>query len=67
MEKTKENSSSLLNAAQVADHLNVSKPFVYKLIQTGKIRCVKINKSRRVRPQDLDEYIESNLSNSIRN
>ncbi len=56
--------SRLLNAAQVADRLNVSKPLVYKLIQTGEIQCVRINSSRRVRPEDLEEYIKSNLSNS---
>ena len=58
--------SRLMNAAQVAECLNVSKPLVYKLMQTGKIQCVKINKSRRVRPEDLENFIKSNLSNSIR-
>jgi len=66
MEETKEYTNLLLNAAQVAEMLNVSKPLVYKLMQTGKIQCVQINSSRRVRPQDLEEYIKSNLSHSLR-
>ncbi|MGB2964012.1 MAG: helix-turn-helix domain-containing protein [Anaerolineales bacterium] len=56
----------LMNAAQVAERLNVSKPLVYKLMQTGKIQCVQINSARRVRSQDLEEFIKSNLSNSLR-
>lgn len=66
MNENNEYSIKLLNAAQVADHLNVSKPLVYKLMQTGKIQCVQINSSRRVRPEDLEEFIKSNLSNSLR-
>ena len=65
MKETKEESYQLLNAAQVADRLNVSKPLVYKLMQTGEIPCVRINSSRRVRPEDLEEYIKNNLSNSV--
>ena len=65
MEEIKEYSQQLLNAAQVAERLNVSKPLVYKLMQTGEITCVRINKSRRVRPEDLEDYIKSNLSNSV--
>ena len=52
----------LLNAEDVAEILNVSTAFVYKLMQRGRIRSVKINSSRRVRPEDLEEYIERNLS-----
>ena len=54
----------LMNAAQVAERLNVSKPFVYKLMQTGKMPCVKINSSRRVIPEDLEEFIKNNHSHS---
>ena len=61
MEETKVILNQLLNAVQVAEILNVSKPLVYKLIQTGKIQCVRINSSRRVRPQDLEEFIRNKL------
>lgn len=52
----------LLNATEVADILNISLPMAYKLIQIGEIRAVQIGKGRRVRPQDLRQYIESNLT-----
>jgi len=52
----------LLDAKEVAVILNISKVMVYKLMQVGRIKCVKINSSRRVRPEDLEEYIERNLS-----
>ncbi len=52
----------LLNAEEVAIILNISKAMVYKLMQMGRIKCVKINSSRRVRPEDLEEYIERNGS-----
>ena len=53
----------LLKATEVADILNISLPMAYRLIQIGEIRAVQIGKGRRVRPQDLRQYIESNLTN----
>ena len=52
----------LLKAIDVAKVLNISLPMAYKLIQIGEIRAVQIGKGRRVRPQDLRQYIESNLT-----
>ena len=52
----------LLKAVDVAKVLNISLPMAYKLIQIGEIRAVQIGKGRRVRPQDLRQYIESNLT-----
>ena len=52
----------LLNATEVAEILNISKVMVYKLMQMGRIKCVKINSSRRVRPEDLEDYIDRNIS-----
>ena len=52
----------LLNATEVADILNISVPMAYRLIQIGEIRAVQIGKGRRVRPQDLRHYIETNLT-----
>ena len=52
----------LLKANEVADILNISVPMAYRLIQIGEIRAVQIGKGRRVRPQDLRQYIESNLT-----
>ena len=52
----------LLKAVDVAKVLNISLPMAYRLIQIGEIRAVQIGKGRRVRPQDLRQYIESNLT-----
>jgi len=53
---------SLLKADDVAAILNVSRSFAYQLLQSGAIPVVRLGKACRVRPQDLDEYIERNLS-----
>ena len=52
----------LLKAVDVAKVLNISLPMAYRLIQIGEIRAVQIGKGRRVGPQDLRQYIESNLT-----
>ncbi len=51
----------LLKAVEVAQKLNISKAFAYKLMQTGEIRTVRMLGARRVRPKDLEEYIALNL------
>ena len=53
-----------LKIIQVAEILNISRAFAYKLIQQGELRCVHIGKARRVRIADLTEYIQRNLSPS---
>ena len=52
----------LLKAAEVAEHLNISRAMTYRLIQTRKLRSVKIGGTLRVRPVDLAEFVESNLT-----
>ena len=52
--------NTLLNAKQVAEILNISKSKTYHFMQLGEIPTVRIGKSRRVRPEDLIKYIESN-------
>lgn len=63
MTDTKE-TKQLLTALQVAIRLNISKPFAYKLMASGDLPSVKIGSARRVRPQDLEKYIEDNLVNA---
>lgn len=53
--------NKLLKASELASRLNISKALAYKLMQTSKIRTVKILGARRVRPEDLEEYILSNV------
>jgi excisionase family DNA binding protein len=56
------NQEPLLKASEVAAILKVSKAMAYRLMQQGKIRTVHIESARRVRPSDLEEYIEKNLT-----
>jgi excisionase family DNA binding protein len=53
--------TKLLRASEVAQILNVSRAFAYRLMQQGKIRTVVISKARRVRPMDLQDFIENCL------
>jgi len=52
----------LLNAEEVAVILNVSKTHVYNMMKKGIIPTVYIANSRRVRPEDLEWFIRSNLN-----
>ena len=52
----------LLRASDVASRLNISRSLAYKLMQSGKIQTVKINRLIRVRPSDLEEFIQSRIS-----
>jgi excisionase family DNA binding protein len=58
--------AKLLKAIEVAKILNISRAFAYQLMQRGEIRTVVIGTSRRVRPEDLTEFIAENLSPNIR-
>ena len=53
---------SLLKVTEVAEILNISRSMSYRIIQTGEIRSVNIGSARRVRPIDLVDYINRNLS-----
>lgn len=57
-----ERTTRLLRAREVAKILNVSQALAYRLMQMGEIRCVRIGTAVRVRPEDLDAYIQANLS-----
>lgn len=50
----------LLKATEVARILNISKSMVYRLMKNGKIPYVRINQTFRIRPEDLDKFIEEN-------
>ncbi len=54
----------LLTAAEVSYRLHLSRSCTYSLMQTGAIPTVHIGKSRRVRLQDLENYINKNIFSS---
>lgn len=51
-----------LKIVEVAEILNISRAFAYKLIQQGNLRYVKIEGTLRVRMSDLTGFIKRNLS-----
>ena len=51
-------SIKLLTVNEVAFHLSISKSKVYELLKNGSILVVKIGRSKRIYPADLDRYIE---------
>ena len=52
--------NTLLNAKDVAKIVKISRSMTYDLMQRGEIPTVRVGKCRRVRPEDLVKYIESN-------
>lgn len=57
-------SEKLLKASEVAELLNISRAFAYQLMNRGELRTVAIGTARRVRPKDLQHYIEKNIQTS---
>jgi excisionase family DNA binding protein len=51
-----------LRASEVARILSISRAMAYQLIQRGDIRSVHIGTACRVRREDLERYIQENLS-----
>lgn len=51
-------SGRLLRIEQIADRLSVSRSMAWKLIDLGHLRSVRIGRAVRVRPQDLDDYLD---------
>jgi excisionase family DNA binding protein len=47
----------LLKAVDIARILNISRALAYRLIQQGEIPAVRINHAVRVKPSDLEEFV----------
>ena len=50
---------NLLKAKDVASILNVSLGFAYQLMKQGEIPTLRLGTAVRVRPEDLERYINS--------
>lgn len=48
----------LLTTQQVADLMQVSRPFVVRLVDRGDLACVRVGKHRRVSAASVIEYLE---------
>jgi len=48
----------LLKPSEVAEFLNISRAMSYRLLQSGKIPVIRINRIVRVRPNDLQKFLD---------
>ena len=49
----------LLNAQDVAAALKMGISTVYVLVERGELHSIRIGRSVRIRPEDLEKFIES--------
>lgn len=49
---------ALYTVNELAEHLRVSRWTVYRLVERGHLRAVKVGEQLRFRPSDVDEYLE---------
>jgi len=51
----------LMRIPEVAEELSLSKSKTYQLVQSGEITSIKIDKSRRVTRESLNDYIDKKI------
>ncbi len=52
----------LLTLDDVCDRLQVSDATIRRLVRDGELKVVRIGRAVRVRPEDLDDFIEARLT-----
>jgi excisionase family DNA binding protein len=55
-----ETNNNLLTPEQVAGILQVHILTIYSYIREGKLDAIRLGRSYRITPQDLEQFIESN-------
>lgn len=56
---------TLLDTRQVARRLSISRSYVYRLVRAGALPAVRIGRAVRVRPRDLDRYLQQRLAHAL--
>lgn len=52
----------LFTVDEVRAELNIGRTLVYQIVESGALPVVRVGHALRVRPADLDAFIEANLS-----
>jgi excisionase family DNA binding protein len=50
-----------MKAVEVAQRLDISKAMAFQLMQRGQIPTIRVGQAIRVRQQDLEEFIRSQV------
>ena len=58
--------TKLLRAEEAASIMDVSKSLVYRLIRTGELPAVRFGTAVRIKPEDLNAFIEANTEPSAK-
>lgn len=65
MQIVKDNGNKLLNMDEASSLLGIKKSTLYQMVMRRQIACVKIGKLNRFRPEDLQAFINENLTERI--
>lgn len=57
--------TKLLNVVELAKLLNVSSMWVYEKVKAGKIPCIRLGRTIRFVPEDIDSFISSNKKEGL--
>jgi excisionase family DNA binding protein len=52
----------MLSVLDAAVYLGMSPDTVYRIIRAGKLRTFKVEGTLRIRPSDLDAYLDENIA-----
>lgn len=65
MQIIKDDNNRLLNMDEAAKLLGIKKSTLYQMVMRRKMAVVKISKLNRFRPEDLQAFINENLTERI--